>query len=504
MSFHDVVIFPNTLYKNNHLISPRTRVHIVEHSVFFTLFPYHKYKLILHRASMKAYADYIRQNIGATVRYYDHLEGMEPIFRKLHGKELYLCHPMDHLVLENIHKLAKKHRVEAIMHDGHLFMNPMSYYMEWANNHRCKLRHDEFYKDQRRKHNILITSTGKPIGGKWSFDTKNRESFPKNHTTDYKPRVNTNRYVKEAQRYVARHFSKNMGDTTSFYFPIDHSSANSHLQEFFKQRFRCFGPYQDAVRSDIDFGCHSVISALLNIGLLTPLDVAQKAEAYGHKHRIPMSSIEGFIRQIIGWREYVVMLYLTHHQTFEKGNYFNHRRQLSTVWYEGTGNGQTTGFHILDDLIDKAVERAYLHHIERLMYIGNWMLISKIHPHEVFRWFMIVSIDSYNWVMYPNVYGMSQYSVGDLMMTRPYFSSSAYIDRMSDYTRTKGQCIITLDEDYEWYDVWDAIYYSFIKDNRMEFKKNYAIARQVKHWDNKSSNEKKQLLTIAEKYQKKY
>ncbi len=184
----------------------------------------------------------------------------------------------------------------------------------------------------------------------------------------------------------------------------------------------------------------------------------------------------------------------------EKDNHFNHRRKLDNdVWYK---NEYSTGFDVIDDMIDKTLEYAYLHHIERLMYVGNFLLINKINPKDCFEWFMCMFIDAYNWVMYGNVYAMSQYSTGKLLMTRPYFSSSNYIDKMSNYKKQKDKYekIKLGKKEYEWYDVWDAIYYNFIAENKTEFKKNYAIAAQVKHWDNKSSAEKREIKDIVNLY----
>ena len=502
-----VIIFPNSLFEKNALINKKSKVFIVEHSVYFSLFEYHKLRLIYHRATMKNYASYLKEKYGCSVTYIDHdtkNNNFEKKLKQLKGKDVHYFDPVDHIVEKDMTKYANKYNIKLNKYETPLFINTTSKLVEYSED-KDNLRHDTFYIWQRKTHNILITGNEKPKGGKWSFDSENRNSFPQNYDGGYKPKKVTNKYIEEATNYVNKNFKQNIGMTEN-YLPIDHDGAKRHLKLFFKNRFKCFGKYQDAVKDDVDYGCHSFISPMMNIGLLTPKYVVNEAEKYGLKNKVPLSSIEGFIRQIIGWREYVRMLYILKREGFEDKNHFGHNRRLGKIWYKGTDDNNTTGFAVLDDMINKMLRIGYLHHIERLMYVGNWFLINEINPKDSFKWFMIGFLDSYNWVMYPNVYGMSQHSSGPIMMTRPYFSSSSYIERMSNYKKKKDTYdkIELNNKEYEWYDVWDAIYYNFISQNVKEFAKNYAISRQVAHWKNKSPKEKKEINKIAKSYNKKY
>ncbi len=499
-----VIVFPNSLFEYNELIGKKTNLFLIEHPVYFSIYAYHKLKLILHRSTMKSYSHYIKKRYHCTVSYEDHsLNALQHVMRKLKRKVVHCYDPCDHIVMKELKSLSRTYKIKLIIHDTPLFLNTRDEYLNYARTVK-KLRHDTFYRYQRRKHNILMNND-KPIGGKWSYDTQNRKSFPSGFNKGYRVRANNNNHVVEAQRYVNRHFKDNPGEV-KFYLPTDHAGAKRHYDKFLKKRFKCFGPYQDAVDEEIDFGCHSVISALMNIGLLTPMYVITRAQEYGKKYKVPIQSQEGFIRQVLGWREYVYMFYLINRTKFENQNHFKHTRKLKPIWYKSTQDKKlTTGFLIIDNMIDKVHKIGYLHHIERLMYIGNWMLLNKIHPKEVFKWFMVFSMDSYNWVMYANVYGMSQYSVGDLMMTRPYFSSSSYITRMSNFNKKKGVDMIIIDgQEYDWFEVWDYLYYNFIANNRQEFKKNYAISIQVKHWDNKTRKDQREIKLLAEQYMRKY
>lgn len=489
-----IFIYPNALFEDNDLLDKNNKnnknVYIIESPTYFTLFKYHKLKLILHRATMKYYADFIKKKYKCNVTYIDFYD-FDKLKKIIKGKDdkIDMHDAVDHIAIKNIKKIAKANRVELIIHETPLFINKISD-LDKSYKNKKTFSHHHFYTRFRKKYNILMKD-GKPIGGNWSFDTHNRESFPENFKDKFKIIINNNKYIVEATKYINKHFKNNPG-STDFYLPITHNEAKKHFKKFLKQRFKCFGPYQDAVSKDIVVGCHSIISPLLNIGLLTPDYVIKEADKYGRKHKVPMQSIEGFIRQL-SWREYVRMLYMFKRKEFENKNYFNHRRKLKNGWFKIKNNNQIiTNFPVIDDQIHKAFKYGYLHHIERLMYIGNYMLIIGIKPTDCFKWFMELFIDSYNWVMYPNVYGMSQHSAGPIMMKRPYFSSSNYINRMSDYQKS------------DWFETWDALYYAFINDNKKLFSKNYATAAQVRHWNNKSDKEKKDLLSIAKKYLKNY
>lgn len=504
-----IIIFPNSLFEDNKLINKNTEVYIIEHSVYFTLFTYHKMKLILHRSTMRQYADYIKKKYKCTVNYIDYKEAdkkLEQIFKS--NKKIDLYDPVDHVLMKEIKSLTKKYKTDTIVHNTPLFLSTLEDLQSYKKKNNNYV-HNSFYIWQRKRLDILVTKDKKPQGGKWSYDVENRKPFPDNFDKKNKvfnPKKVTNKYIKEATIYVNKYFSNNPGDT-DFYLPIDHSGAKRHLTKFMKDRFKCFGPYQDAVHQDIPFGCHSVISPLLNVGLLTPKYVVDQLQQYGKKYKVPLQSLEAIIRQIVGWREYVRMLYMFDRKTLESKNYFKHKNKLKDFWYdkiEDYKNG--SGFQVIDDMINKAIKHGYLHHIERLMYIGNFMLINKIKPIDVFKWFMEMFIDSYNWVMYANVYGMSQHSTGPLMMTRPYFSSSSYIARMSNYDKKKNKYekIKLNEKEYEWFEVWDALYYNFIADNTSKFSKNYAISNQVNNWNNKSVSDKKEIKNIAKDYMKKY
>jgi deoxyribodipyrimidine photolyase-related protein len=205
-----------------------------------------------------------------------------------------------------------------------------------------------------------------------------------------------------------------------------------------------------------------------------------------------IQSQEAFIRQLF-WREYCVLIYMFN-KDIEKINFFNHTNNLHSSWYNGT-----TQFEIINNLINKSLTYGWVHHIERLMFIGNIMLLTQIKPIKVYKWFTEMFIDAYPWVMVPNIYGMSQFSCGSLMMKRPYFSSSNYIDKMSNYKKKPNllQKININNIDYEWYIIWDCLYYNFINNNIDYFSKNYSTANIVNIWKKKTKKEQNEIIKIA-------
>lgn len=491
-----LLLLPNTLFAEHELLdefkkeNKKCEIIIYEHPKFFTEFNYHKLKLIFHRATMKSYYNFLNKKFN--VKY---IEFDENIKSKLSSySEIYMYDPIDHSILK---KMKTKFKTKLHILESKLFILTNSELDEYIESTKTKNTYFNatFYKWIRTKKDILMSGK-KPIGGSWSFDVENRLKFPDSY--EEKPvKFYENLYIKEAKQYVEKHFKDNIGET-EMYLPINHSDANRWFKKFLKDRLKKFGPYEDAINPDVVIGFHSGISALLNIGLLDVNYVIESALKY--KSKVPIQSLEGFIRQIISWREYVRMLYIKEHDKFIKQNFLHHTKKLHKSWYDGT-----TGILPIDNCIKKALKYAYCHHIERLMILGNVALLTMIKPTDVYKWFLeVVSIDAYEWVMEPNVYGMSQHSVGQLMMNRPYFSSSNYIFKMSSYTKSNADEKIKLDEEYYWYEVLDALYYNFINKHKTYLKSIYSTANSVYILNKKTQQEKIKLFKIAKMYMNKY
>lgn len=492
-----IIILPTQLFEYNDIIEDDTTIFLIEHPVYFTEYSYHKMKLVLHRATMRYYNDYLIDKYKCKVKYIEFNKKLDSVYKLLKNKDVHIYDPVEHMIEEEFKKISKKYNINFIIYDTPLFLQTNKKLNEYMNSKKS-LVHNSFYIWQRRELDILIINN-KPKGGKWSYDIKNRLPFPTNYKETFKVKKNKNKYITEAKKYINKYFKNNTGED-ELYLPIDHKGVKNHFKDFIKKRINNFGPYEDAMDENINFGNHSVLSPLMNIGLITPEYVINKVI----KMNIPIQSLEGYIRQLIGWREYCRLLYKFKRIELEKPNHFNNKKKIDeNIWYKGT---EYTHIPPIDHLIKKTIKLGYLHHIERLMYIGNYMLITGIHPKEAFIWYQTMFLDSYHVFMYPNVYGMSQYSAGNIMMTRPYFSSSSYIDRMSNFRKKKNiyPKIIINNTELEWYEVWDCLYYNFINNNKSEFKKNYAISQQVSHWVNKTKSEQENILEIAKYYLRKY
>jgi deoxyribodipyrimidine photolyase-related protein len=250
-----------------------------------------------------------------------------------------------------------------------------------------------------------------------------------------------------------------------------------------QNRFEKFGIYEDAIVANESVLHHSVLSPMLNIGLLVPQQIIHRTIEISTKKQIPLNSLEGFIRQIMGWREFIKIVYEREGIKQRTKNYWNFKRKIPKSFWEGT-----TGIAPIDITIKKILANGYCHHIERLMVLGNFMLLCEFDPDEVYQWFMEMFIDAYDWVMVPNVYGMTQFADGGLMTTKPYISGSNYLMKMSDYE--KG----------EWQQVWDGLFWRFMHEHRSFFLSNPRIGMLVHTFD-KMSDEKKQVhLSFANQF----
>ena len=507
------IILPNQLFDNPLLYHLSDNIYLIEDDKFFIDLPYHKQKLILHRASMKAYYDYLlnlEDSNKKNIIYIDSKKALT-IYDKLFKQYniIHIYDPEDIQIEKKFNKLKKKYSNIIEIHHNQLFIetkDELETYYQSLKSHTRYTHDASFYRWQRIRLNILIDNDDKPEFGKWSFDHDNRKPFDKNYIQHQikDPKPNNSEYVQEAKIYVEKNWPDNFGLTDNFFYPVNFEQAKSLFKSFLKYKISSFGKYEDAVNTDIPFGSHSLLSSSLNIGLIHPkyvltkiLNAYSKLSDINKKKAIP--NVEAFIRQLIGWRSYGRFIYTYHGEQMYNENALSHHNKITDDWYTGT-----TQIYPIDHIIKKVERYAYAHHIERLMYLGNYALLMQIDPIEIYNWFMICFIDSYEWVMIPNVMGMSQYSSKTVkMMTRPYFSSSNYIKGLSNYKLNSYDEIelqgnkVTGQESYYWNEIWDALYYNFINRNYNLLKKIYAVARNVVHWDKKSINEQNKLLKIA-------
>ncbi len=452
-------IFPTQLYYTLKL-DTKYKYYIIEEPRYFTDFKFNRIKLIYHRSSMKCYYDYLKSH-HYDIEYIDYNE-VDQLYKTI--KEVTYIDPIDYKIKKKLKmKCNVLPDIQFLLSEKEIKDNQDVFYKNG------RYHNDLFYRFMRKKLNILMKD-GKPIG-KWSYDTENRNPLPKHiDVPDINP-IKENKYTKEAKEYVGKNFPNHYGEL-NHYYPIDRKGALKWLVQFFKERFKHFGNYEDAMSNE-PFLFHSVLTPMLNIGLLLDHEVVEKAIDYYETHSIPIEDFEAFIRQVIGWRTYIYSIYRLEPNIMNE-NQMNHHKKINKDWWKGIG------IDPIDDLIQKINKYGYVHHIERLMVLGNWMLLNEIHPKEVYRIFMEWTVDSYDWVMVGNTV-MTAYNSNKLM-TRPYFSSSNYIMKMSHYK--KG----------EWSKEWDKQYYRFIHKHSEMLSKNYSTAILVKHWNHKTKEEQKEIL----------
>lgn len=393
--------------------------------------------------------------------------------------DVHVDDPVDYLLMRRLQR--ESHRTEVRLHVGEsrLFLDTRAEVDDYFQGRRRMLMHD-FYVRRRKREGILLDGAGQPLGGKWSFDEENRKRIPPGTPLPPPPAAISSPYVVEAGAYVANHFPGNPGKAAGFCFPVTRGEALEVLDQFLHQRFHRFGTYQDAMISGESWLFHSLLSAPINAGLIQPREVVQRSLDFAARNDISLNHTEGFIRQVIGWREYIRGVYVHHGVAERTRNYWNHHRSLPASFWNGT-----TGIPPVDDAICRVLRDGYTHHIDRLMILGNFMLLCEFDPDEVYRWFMALFIDAYDWVMVPNVYGMSQFADGGIMSTKPYISGSAYVLKMSNYA--KG----------EWTEIWDALFWRFISVHRDFFLSNPRLGMMVRTWDKMAPDRRGELLDRA-------
>ncbi len=477
------LLFPHQLYENIALLKGYDQIYLIEEFLYFNQYRFHKQKIRLHRASMKFYENYLIEN-GFNVQYIDaqqkqsDIQHFSELLESLAIQSIDYYDPTDDWLSKRIKKCISKLNVHSTEYDSPNFFNTREDIFNFFKN-RNRILHHDFYVHQRKKWNLLMNEELQPEGGKWSFDEDNRKKYPNKKNP---PKVNfptENPFIKEANEYVKNYYSENIGQLDPFFiYPSSFEEAKNWLFDFIENRIFEFGTYEDAIVRDESILHHSLLSSLLNIGLLNPFFVVAEILKAIKEKNIPINSAEGILRQLIGWREFVRGIYLFMGAKMRRKNFWNHEEKITSNFYTGT-----TQIAPIDQTIKKLLQTGYNHHIERLMVLGNFFLLNKFHPDRVYQWFMEMYIDAYDWVMVPNIYGMSQFSDGGSMVTKPYISSSNYILKMSNYAAKE-----------DWCEIWDALYWNFISENRLFFSKNPRLQFSVNIYD-KFSSEKKEMIS---------
>jgi deoxyribodipyrimidine photolyase-related protein len=374
-----------------------------------------------------------------------------------------------------------------ILPDDRFLCTPAAF-KAWATG-RKQLRMEYFYRDMRRQTGLLMDGD-QPAGGKWNFDAENRKPAQTDLFMPQPLRFAPDATTQQVLALVATRFDKHFGDLAPFWFAVTRADAEAAFAAFVENALPRFGDYQDAMLAGEPFLFHAVIAPYLNCGLLDPLTVCRQVEAAWRAGAVPLNAAEGFIRQIIGWREYVRGIYWLKMPGYERSNFFGHTRALPDFYWTAE-----TDMACVKAAVTQTKEQAYAHHIQRLMITGNFALLAGIDPHALHEWYLSVYADAYEWVELPNTVGMSQFADGGLLASKPYAASGAYINRMSNYC---GPCR---------YDVkqrtgpdacpFNALYWDFIARNREKIGHNPRMVQMVRTFDKFAGDEQQRIADSA-------
>jgi len=460
------LIFPHQLFESHPVLRKKPeKVLLIEHALFFgdSQYPmqFHPRKVAFHKNTMAHFMASLERGgtVVETIGYQGGNCELDDLLHRLADEgiaQIYCVELCDYALEKRLLQAALKHKIKATFLPTPGFINTSQENRDWRSTKK-RWHMADFYKWQRVRLDILMDG-GSPRGGQWSYDEDNRRKLP----------------LKQLPL---------LPSLPGMDYPTTTSDAKLWLDEFLHSRFELFGPYEDAIECGQNWLYHSVLTPMLNVGLLTPDYVVKQALQHADEYKLPLNSVEGFIRQVIGWREFMRATYEDMGVTMRTVNHWQHTRPMPKAFYTAR-----TGIAPVDDCISRVNEHAYCHHIERLMVLGGFMFLCEIHPDAIYKWFMELFIDSYDWVMVPNVYSMSQHADGGLTTTKPYFSGSNYIIKMSHYK--KGH----------WSEIWDALFWRWIIKNQEKLAGNHRWSMMCKNAQRMDEAKKKQHIATAEAF----
>lgn len=462
---------------------------MIEHDSYMRRAAHHKKKIVLILSAMRHFAKTLREK-GCHLHYQDidHPSSNESLTSIV--KEFLRCHdissiiitePSEHFLKKEILTWEQIFNIPVLIRPDTRFLAGHDEFIQWCGSKK-QLRMEYFYREMRKKHNILMQGDT-PEGGEWNYDALNRASPPKEISLHKPYQSEISAMTQEVIDIVEKKYASHFGDIHPFHFAVTAKDAEKTLVYFIHKNLQLFGTYQDAMIENEPWMFHSHISFYLNIGLLLPIDCVRLAEKAYYEDSAPLNSVEGFIRQVIGWREYVRGIYWKEMPEYKGKNFLNAQRKLPSLYW-----GEPTLMNCMAQVVKETKENAYAHHIQRLMVVGNFALLAGLSPHEVNEWFLIVYADAYEWVELPNVTGMVLYADGGVIASKPYAAGGSYINKMSNYCKN---CVYSPNiKTGEKACPFNYLYWDFLDRNKEVLQTNPRI-RMLYSTLNKMSGEKK-------------
>lgn len=464
-----------------------------------TYVPHHRQKIVLILSAMRHFADVLRSK-GFKIDYFDYqtrptksfTDALRAAIARHEVPKLVITEPGEWRVLDEINTWASEFGLDLEIRPDDRFFAPLSAFEDFAKD-RKELRMEYFYRGLRRQTGILMEPDGKPVGGQWNFDHDNRKRLPDGTNPPAPKTFPPDAITRILLERVTDDFPEALGAVASFGWAVTRQDALAALDHFITTRLPYFGDYQDAMTTKSATVYHSLISPYINVGLLLPDEVCRAAEQAYYNGKAPLNAVEGFIRQILGWREYVRGLYWFMGRDYVSRNHFDAQRPLPAFFWDGD-----VSLNCLKHAIGETLEHAYAHHIQRLMVIGNFALLTGLSVKEVCDWYLAVYIDAFEWVELPNTLGMALYADGGVMASKPYAGSGKYIDRMSDYCadcqynprKNTGPDACP----------FNALYWHFLDRHSDKLGNNPRLGMPYRNWARMKDNDKRALIAQAETF----
>ena len=409
------------------------------------------------------------------------------VYEKESYEQVVLTEPSEWNVLEEIKELQRNIPLALLIDDR--FLATKSEFQAWAHQKK-QLRMEYFYREMRRKYRILIDPLGQPEGGTWNFDKANRKPFKKKQAIPKRLNHKKSAILKEVLGLVEKNFSHHFGNLHPFHYAVTREEALLELDDFIKQDLPFFGDYQDAMVAGEPYLFHSLLSSYINIGLLLPLEICEKAQEAYYQGKAPLNAVEGFIRQILGWREFIRGIYWHFMPQYGELNFLKATRALPSFYWTGS-----TKMFCMQETVTHTKEHAYSHHIQRLMITGNFALLAGLNVKEVQQWYLGVYSDAYEWVEMPNTLGMALFGDGGIVGSKPYAASGKYIHRMSNYCQ---KCcydpnLLTGNRACP----FNSLYWDFMARHAHQFQKYQRMNYMLSTWNNFPSEKKEAIQQEA-------
>lgn len=402
---------------------------------------------------------------------------------------IHITFPGEWRVIKALEALQDSCQVPITWYEDHRFLCSRDEFKRWTQGKK-QWRMEYFYRLMRQKHRILVDDFGHPVGGSWNYDAENRKNA--NHINIFPKRLQhpADALTEEVLALVAREFSTHFGQLRPFDFAVTREEALAEAHHFMNTCLHCFGDYQDAMLANESSLFHSRLSFYLNVGLLLPLELCQMAEQAYWELRLPLNAVEGFIRQILGWREYVRGIYWQEMPYYAERNYFQASRPLPEFYWGGD-----TRMFCMKEVVRQTAAEAYSHHIQRLMVTGNFALLAGLDPKAVCDWYLAVYADAFEWVELPNTLGMALYADGGIMASKPYAASGKYIQRMSNFCKS---CYYSPKEVVgEKACPFNALYWNFLHHHESLLKDNPRMHYAYLNWQKMDTDKKDSILAHA-------